>query len=496
MEIAMSRWLQRLTNGTLHIGLVMVLAAMVFGQATHKDTKYGYSVKTIGDWKPVPPDPTEKQIVAKWCSERDIRDVSAQMLVYVFDKKAKSPFEDSEKTAGGYAREDDPYSALRSYKSWIKFDTYRNEMGLKTPKTFPVKAPPGLVATGQIFETSRDTFMRRGTDDLGNYYVVLAIIDTPDVEYAVEFFVHEKEERKYRENFLSAAKSFTLLGKADAPKATGDSEAGLSPREAARKVARENAERVPGWWYEETENYFVLTNAPKKKQAVIDGIKMRLEAIRTQYEKDFPPAKPIEAISIVRVCDDRQTYMNYGGSPGTAGYWYSLAKELVFYLEGEKNNIWAVLQHEAFHQYIYYACGEISPHSWYNEGFGDYYSGAKIQERKVLGIDPFRWREDLIKEHARKKTHVPWKDMIRYTQQQYYSTSDLCYAQGWSMIYFLKKGLAEGHPWGSILPTYLKVIQETQDQDKAVDAAFKGVDLVKIETAWIDFITKAKMAAK
>lgn len=476
--------------------LAAVLPQAASAQTTYKDAKYGFTVSTIGDWKPTPPEPTDKQNVAKWCSEREIRDIPAQMLVFVFDKKFKSPLAGEEAPAGGYDSGNDPFDALRSYRAWMKWDPGRKSMALDKGKPFPVKAPPGLQANGIVYETSRDSGWSRGSVRMGNYFVVVALIDTPDVEYAVECFVHEKEGRKFREQFLAAAKSFTLLGKADAPTASAEADAQLSPREAARKVARENATRVPGWWYEETENYLVVTNAPKKKQALIDGIKMRLEAIRTLYEKDFPPAKPIDAVSIVRVCDARQTYLDYGGSPSSAGYWYAGAKELVFYLEGEKNNIWTVLQHEAFHQYIYYACGEISPHSWYNEGYGDYYSGANIQERKVLGVDSNRWRQDTIKEAARQGTHVPWKDMIRYSQQQYYSRADLCYAQGWSMIYFLNKGVAEGHPWRAILPTYLKVLQESQSGDKAVDEAFKDVDLEKIEAAWIDFTTKGKKVSK
>ena len=38
----------------------------------------------------------------------------------------------------------------------------------------------------------------------------------------------------------------------------------------------------------------------------------------------------------------------------------------------------AVLYHEAFHQFIFYSVGEVAPHSWFNEGHGDYFSGADV----------------------------------------------------------------------------------------------------------------------
>ena len=49
-----------------------------------------------------------------------------------------------------------------------------------------------------------------------------------------------------------------------------------------------------------------------------------------------------------------------------------------------------VLYHEAFHQYIYYAVGEVAPHDWFNEGHGDYFSGAVIPTygKKVTRLQP------------------------------------------------------------------------------------------------------------
>jgi hypothetical protein len=91
---------------------------------------------------------------------------------------------------------------------------------------------------------------------------------------------------------------------------------------------------------------------------------------------------------------------------------------------------------------------------------------------------------------------VPIKDIIRYSQPQYYANATLCYAQGWSIVYFLETGLPTGHPWENILPTYLTTLQETQDKDKAVDAAFKDVDLDAFEAAWIAYTVRGTMPSK
>jgi hypothetical protein len=306
--------------------------------------------------------------------------------------------------------------------------------------------------------------------------------------------VHEKGKRQHRAIFLGVANSIRLYEReiAEQPAAApGEDQA--SERDKARQQALASV-NVPGWWCYESDDYIIVTDLPERKKAFVVDIAQRLEAMRGLYERDFPPAKEIEAVSIVRICKDRDTYLNYGAPGGSAGYWSAMAKELVLYAGGAERDTHAVLNHEAFHQYIFYSSGELSPHSWFNEGYGDYYSGARITGRTAV-IKPFLWRQDTIKAAIREGTHVPLKDIIRYTQRDYYSRSDLCYSEGWSIIYFLNQGLVGGdHPWSRILPTYFRVLQETQDQNAAVDAAFKDVDLEALGAAWAEFTTRGKPA--
>jgi hypothetical protein len=169
-----------------------------------------------------------------------------------------------------------------------------------------------------------------------------------------------------------------------------------------------------------------------------------------------------------------------------------------------------VLYHEAFHQFIHYSAGELPPHSWFNEGTGDYFSGAMLKDGKMRGIGANPWRVPLIQMAIDQKLTIPWKDIIRYEQKQYYANAAICYAQGWSMIYFLRtcKQVAAKPEWSRILPTYFDVLKsayreelakldETKKEDptarglagltarkRAVDAAFAGVDIDDLEAAW------------
>jgi hypothetical protein len=109
-------------------------------------------------------------------------------------------------------------------------------------------------------------------------------------------------------------------------------------------------------------------------------------------EKLFPPAKPVEAVSAVRVCKSRDEYFSYGG-PRARGYWNSVDKELVFY-DAEKTDssnhsndadTFIALYHEAFHPVHLLLDRELPPHSWFNEGHGDFFSGAQIRTASCAG---------------------------------------------------------------------------------------------------------------
>ena len=281
---------------------------------------------------------------------------------------------------------------------------------------------------------------------------------------------------------------------------------------------------VRGWEADDTPNDIFVYST--KDEPLLRRLKRDLEAIRLEYERLFPPAKPVTAVSTVRICRDRAEYMQYGGPPNSGGYWNWVAKELVFYDyedaknqrgSGKKDSL-IVLYHEAFHQYIFYSVGEVSPHSWYNEGTGDYFSGAQISGTKVGRIGVNSWRVGAIQDTVRQGAHVPFKDIFRFDQRTFYARASICYPQAWSMIYFLRtaKEVEKEPSWAQILPTYFDTLKaeyelamserenvgpltmeermyiEHRSREKAIDAALHGVDVDALEAAWRSFVPTLK----
>ena len=279
-----------------------------------------------------------------------------------------------------------------------------------------------------------------------------------------------------------------------------------------------------GWRSSDTDNYLILYHTRDSK--LISRIEHDIEAMRLLYEEIFPPVKPINAVSVVRVCRNRKEYLDYGGRPTSAGYWNFVEEELVLFdnvagKEGSKRgnqDSYIVLYHEAFHQYIHYSTGELHPHTWYNEGFGDYFSGAKIYSNsdtvKEVGSNP--WRKDIIRKAVREKKHVPLSRLIVAPKAEYYFRSSLYYSEGWALIYFLNKSpVVRRRPeWNKILPVYFDTLKETYQQKllqlskeptikekevaaeearkAALDAAFEDVDIDELEEEWIKFVKKIR----
>lgn len=283
---------------------------------------------------------------------------------------------------------------------------------------------------------------------------------------------------------------------------------------------------VRGWDADDTENYIFVFST--KDQKLLQIMKRELESIRMEYERLFPPAQPVTAVSTVRICKSLDEYHQYGGPRGSGGYWNSRAEELVFFdydsldeagkKKKGKANSRIVLYHEAFHQYIHYSTGELPPHSWFNEGTGDFFSGANINGSKVTGIGVNPWRVALIQRGIEDGSTVEWDELIRFEQPEFYRGDriGMCYAQAWSLIYFLRESkAAQKHPmWSRINQVYFDTLkaayaeelarlapEATEDmrraagklaRERAVELAFEGVDLGELDASWREFVKDLK----
>jgi hypothetical protein len=356
----------------------------------------------------------------------------------------------------------------------------------------------------------------------------------PDLDVALVFNgPGGRNWKKFERSFKKVCGTLLPL-EVEAPVAIASGPMSLRDRKRAELEAEVATQ--PGWELYVTDNYFVISS--NEDREFLEELMDRLEAIREVYEETYPPALALELkrvaaaakaaageqgededaegeqededrtvaeradpmelsrTSVVRVCKDSAEYHSYGGPGGSAGYWSPGQRELVIYDDkavGGRGDTWATLNHEAFHQYIFYFFGNLTPHYWYNEGTGDFYSGYEYKNKRFT-LKPFDWRERTIQDMIRQETYVPLKDFVRYDRSQYYDpqTVGQNYSQGWGLVYFLRTGKKGARcwndDWDTILETYLRVLVETDDLDEAVDAAFEGVDWEELEECWKSYI--------
>jgi hypothetical protein len=491
----------------------------------------GFKLRAPKDWAFVPASPNERNLIGKYSPEKgqDLHlghDALLEIGLYLvkFDRRASAD-EKGERKVG-----------LKDVDEWMSKGIDEGVQWRRGEEQKPLKG--ALANKVSFFEGQSSTYIASAgykPQPVRAYVAEFAL--TPEVGVALIGLGpgDSKKWRSFESAYASFAKTLQPIALAGAGSSASAEPAGKDPRSIKRAKLELDVAKSPGWSLYETPNYFILSNNDDKP--LIEEMKLRLEAIRLVYEKDYPPelarkikikTKPggappegsadepedpnrtvatIDALelgkcSVVRLCLNREQYIQYGGSPTSSGYFSPSEAELLIYDDKERegrDKTWSVLNHEGFHQYIFAFFGNVAPHSWYNEGTGDYYAGfdfnlktKKFTEKREKG------RQDnllLIRDK-----YVPLKDFVRWTQAQYYGQNSgnglgggrldgwACYAQGWSMIWFLRTGAGKAKgwqaAWGTILDKYLQTLLETGELDQAVDKAFEGVDWDALEASW------------
>ncbi|MCP5020773.1 MAG: hypothetical protein GY930_03260, partial [bacterium] len=260
-------------------------------------------------------------------------------------------------------------------------------------------------------------------------------------------------------------------------------------------------ERATGGWHAvatPSKRYIIKTDSDDK-DFVAKAI-ARLEKSRDLFERDFPPKEPIKHVSIVRICSTEEVFHSYGNTGGGVGGWFSPATtELVLYdgKNRDRNATYAVMSHEAFHQYCHFLFQESEAHRWFDEGHGDYYGGAKMGRSKQapMKITPKMpagfGRLGIIREMVRTTTYAPLEDHLNYSHQQWQTqgpSNVSCYAQSWSIIYMLRQGALGKVPkkvwkkeYKDIIPNYISVLNTEYAKAYAEAREKKRKDLERLE---------------
>ena len=447
----------------------------------YRDSTYRFSLSTPDDWDQIPVETGEKDVVCRF-SQHGARAkgvYAAGLDVYrsgpAIDAVVATPSGDGPAPSGAPGTRDDLFTVFDGLMRSNDFKSFLERAAGK-----PIKSKDGVPGTMWVLDNVRD--------DHG-FFQVFATWKKPEGETELGFWLECASEQRKRNEALFRAIVLSFQWQDDKAKETASLDVLKDlPIPRAKKAEIERG-LVKGWnvIVSPKKNYIVIYNTMgKRNDALARILADRIEKIREQlYEVQFPPVRPIETVCVMRVCGNKEEYRAYGGPGGTAGYWSPDAEELVFYDASPSKKLdddtVSVCYHEAFHQYVYFSTGKVAPHSWFDEGHGDYYAGARIAADKFR-ITPFAWRIGTVKAAIRAgprvrgsdgawdpKSHgyTPLRDLVGFSQDEYYAYAHVSYAQGWSLIYFLReivpKNPAWKAKWGKILQTYFDVLKGTAE---------------------------------
>lgn len=513
--------------------------------APYKNTRWGFQVNMFTKWTAVPPQPTDPFEVAKFATPQPINHKSGAYLhdisILRFDPEGKSSStlergKGEGPTTGGGEGSEPPKEDDKPKKPELTEDDLRKLSQQLRDKSFteylesnykPVeKVKVSKRKFGKLDATVHEFKVKSGIAGTNICYYSVVFMAPDKSEVVLNYSMPDFKFDEWKDLFIQSASSFKFIGVTSNESTIA---AAKSMLDADRLRHKEDVEQTPGWALLETKHYFIKHDVTD--QGFLKDLQERIEAIYGVYEKRFLGDKKLQAIAekaaqaedasykkggagkntkpVLRVVKDEKEYYQYGGPGGSAGYFSPGSGELVVPCFKSVNLVltWAVLNHEAFHQFIHHFFGELSPHSWFNEGTGDYYAGWRYQPNGKFDIKPLSgWAEgldrlSLIREWVRDSKYVPFEEFLRYTQQQYYSGSGVHhYSQGWSIIYFFLRGKEQGvrpwkPEWDRFLSDYLEKLMETKDLTQAIDYAtrdLQGAKMKELEEAWKRFVGDIK----
>ncbi len=418
----------------------------------YEDVHNGYRFRPPDDWANIPskPDDLDRGIVCKMEGDTKIINVSGN----TFGAKPNL------KVVVVPDRDD----------SGERFD-----IALALPALVPMIAfDPDDPDEDKEVKGAKKTIGRRRAWTVDNGLIELVVdtyvfsLDHADICFV--FVTAEEHWKKWKRTFGLVAKSFEPIEIEELEyEANGTYNDVLSYHEQI--VAR-----TPGWRALPTPSQKFVIKTSSDDMQFVDDVIERLELSRELFERDFPPSQDFDAVSVVRICATEEEFHSYGGTRrGTGGWFNPLTTELVLfdYKNTNRNSTYAVMSHEAFHQYCHFLFDQSDAHRWFDEGHGDYYGGVEFKGKKAratkkmpAGFDRLPVAKDLV----RSGQYAPLRKHLNSNHSEWQNqgpTNVSCYGQSWSIIYMLRQGMlgeVSRKIWrpeyAEIIPNYVSSLYE------------------------------------
>jgi hypothetical protein len=217
-----------------------------------------------------------------------------------------------------------------------------------------------------------------------------------------------------------------------------------------------------------------------------------------QYEKFFNNWSGKAGARVV-VFDNVNDFRNYAGNvvslthAGLAGYCHLKTDEAgnQFYevVTYQDANLWRVLAHEGFHQFIGYELGLRIP-TWLNEGTAQYFETSSITGSHFnvgqISRNKLLYAQALIL----NKKAPPIAQLVTWDQATFYANANVAYPTSWALVYYLLNSNNDRYEQ-SRFRRYLQDLKFGNDSIRSLQREF-GSDMSRWQADFEDYILHLK----
>lgn len=172
-------------------------------------------------------------------------------------------------------------------------------------------------------------------------------------------------------------------------------------------------------------------------------------------------------------------------SENSLGVYIPSLRQMLIWNAPDREAMMRTVRHEGFHQYFHRLVKD--PPIWLNEGLAEYYEIAYKERGK--------WKLGSInKAHKRLLTDsdtvlIPLEEFLYQDHEVFMRKAEINYAQSWAFVNFLRQATREKR---KLFEKLFKILQRNIPTRAALEEAFEGVDLDKLEAEFKKYIRDMK----
>ena len=227
-------------------------------------------------------------------------------------------------------------------------------------------------------------------------------------------------------------------------------------------------------------------------------VNLFMKEMLRQYEKFFNNWSIKDGARVI-VFDNPEDFRRYAGNvvslthAGLAGYCHLKTDEAgnQFYeiVTYQDPNLWRVLAHEGFHQFIGYELGLRIP-TWLNEGTAQYFETSSITGSHFnvgqISRNKLLYAQALIL----NKKAPPIAQLVTWDQATFYANANVAYPMSWALVYYLLNSNNDRYEQ-SRFRRYLQDLKFGNDSFRSLQKEF-GSDVNRWQADFEDYILHLK----